>query len=198
MNKGGTPSNSTFGWLADALMRKLLNKPWFVVSLALAALALVANSVISGMRGPRYGQAAAAAPVATAAPSDEPAADSTAAAALPAGEALKALSIPSRLRDPFAPRVAALPTAAIAKVDLPDSVDSLHLSALWTQNGVTLALINDRVCQSGDEVGRIKIESATPDGIWVSHWKGRDFVALGQDFVLKTPAAKPVTVTSAL
>lgn len=92
-------------------------------------------------------------------------------------------------RDPFAAR----PRLSLA----PPVVDTAHLSALWTQNGETLALVNDRILRPGDAVGRMKIESATQDGVWVAHAQGRDFIALGGTFVLTTPAVLAAAVALA-
>ena len=180
------PSNSTFGWRASVPMKKLLNKPWFAAVLAAAALLLVGRAVLSGPRAPAYADAAAPA-VAPAESETVPAP----AAPLPVKDALQALFIPAILRDPFALRARVDNTAtAAAKAELPDLVETVHLSALWTQDGATYVLLNGRVCQAGEEVGRIKIESATQEGVWVTHWKGRNFITLGGDFTLNTPAGR--------
>jgi len=176
-------------------MKKLLNKPWFVAVLALAAAAFVGNAVYQGVRGPAYGSGAPASTEAIA-----PAEASTVAEGetvrLPASDALKALVIPkTAVRDPFAQR-AKDETAAVEKIVAPDLVETVHLSALWTQSGATFTLINDRICQAGDEIGRLKIESATQEGVWITHWKGRDFLALGGDFTLRTPAEKNLSVAA--
>lgn len=84
-------------------------------------------------------------------------------------------------RDPFEPRHLAL---------APPVLDTLHLSAIWTENGDTLVLVNDRILRPGDAVGRVKIESASQDGVWVVHWRGRDFISLGGTFTLSTPATQ--------
>jgi peptidyl-prolyl cis-trans isomerase A (cyclophilin A) len=42
----------------------------------------------------------------------------------------------------------------------------------------------------------VTIESATQDGVWVAHWKGRDFLALGTDFTLVTPGRAPMRAAS--
>ena len=180
-------------------MRKLLNKPWFVGTMALAALLLVGHSLLPS--GKETG-AGAIAPAGTA-PSLLPAENETAAeepVRLSVRAALQALVTPkSGLRDPFAPRLRTeLPAAAVKKPAAPDAVDTVHLSALWTQSGATYVLLNDRICQPGDEIGRLKIESATQEGIWVTHWKGRDFISLGGDFTLNTPAEQPSAVASSL
>lgn len=168
-------------------MKKLLNKPWFVAVLALAALAFVGNAVFQGTRQPAYGSGA---PAGSSASAEGEVAAEGETARLPVRDALKALVIPKTVsRDPFAPRAKEeTATAAAEKPAVPDLVDTMHLSALWTQSGATYTLINDRICQVGDKIGRLKIESATQEGVWISHWKGRDFVSLGGDFTLKTPA----------
>jgi hypothetical protein len=176
-------------------MKKLLNKPWFVALLAVGALLFVSNAVYQGMKGPDYGSGGAPE---TAAPAEGESAAEGEPARLPARDALKALAISKgAVRDPFAQRAREEAVAASDKPSVPDAVDTVHLSALWTQNGATYTLINDRICQAGDEIGRLKIESATQEGVWISHWQGRDFLALGRDFTLKTPVQK-VMATSPL
>jgi hypothetical protein len=162
-------------------MKKLLNKPWFVATLALIALSLMGRSVLPRLQ--MTGQSALAP-----APAEmEPVAAPNAPPSIEA--ALHDLTVPATLRDPFAARVH--PEAASAEPVVPDSVDTVLLSALWTQDGETLALINGRILQPGDEIGRLKIESASQEGVWVAHWKGRDFISLGGTFTLKTPAVRP-------
>lgn len=169
-------------------MKKLLNKPWFVAVLALSALAFVGNAIYEGTKKPDYGSGASVAAESSGPAEGEVAAEGE-VVRLPLRDALRALVIPkSALRDPFAQRPREeVAIASAEKPGVPDLVDSVHLSALWTQSGATYTLINDRICQVGDKVGRMKIESATQEGVWVSHWRGRDFISLGGDFILKTP-----------
>lgn len=170
-------------------MKKLLNKPWFVALLALSAAAFVGNAIWEGMRG---NSPAGVGAVADAALPAEGETSGETPVALPTTDALKALVIPKAVaRDPFALRERAEAAGvADATVLAPDSVETVHLSALWTQRGETFTLINDRICQAGDVIGRLKIESATQEGVWLTHWKGRDFIALGRDFTLRTPATQ--------
>lgn len=172
-------------------MRKLLNKPWFVAVMAVAALAFVARSAFSG--GTRFGLGGAA-EVAVAGNEVEQSPDE--ASHVNPFAVVRNLQLPGPMRDPFAFRIKEDPT--IEKVAVPDAVDSLHLSAVWLQDGHTLVLINDRVCQNGDEIGRVKIDAVTREGVWLSHWKGRDFVRVGGNFTLNTPAGKTQRVASSL
>jgi hypothetical protein len=168
-------------------MRKLLNNPWVVATLALAAIAFVWFSLAPTTTVRRVATAVPAEPDAQTA-IEPPVAES----ARPSDQdALKHLSFSNAPRDPFATRAKTDPTQALQKKEEPDFVDTAHLSALWTQNGATLVLINDRIHNVGDSFGRFKIESAGPDGVWLSHWRGRTFLALGKNFVLKTPALIP-------
>jgi len=165
-------------------MRKLFNNPRFVAVAAVLALLLVANSVWSRMKGPiTHPNVTATAVVESGGDESQPAN----APVLDVREALKALPPLNLARDPFAAR-GRTEASQDAKVVEADLVDTVHLSAIWTQNNTTLVLINDRISQAGDEFGRIKIESATQEGVWVTHWKGRDFLSLGGDFTLRTPA----------
>lgn len=160
--------------------KNTLNNRWFVAGLSLLALVLAARALLSS------GPGAVSAPV--------HAAVLLPAASAPAVEAAPAVGEPEpsrpavavSARDPFAarPRVAAGPPV----------VDTAHLSALWTESGETLALVNGQILRPGEAVGRMKIESATQEGIWVTHAQGRDFIALGGTFVLTSPAVPAAEV----
>ncbi len=162
-------------------MKKLLNKPWFVAALAAIALLLVGRSALPWLR---VAQGAGADVVADAGP--DGAAPGTARPSIEA--ALQAVPLQSPARDPFA--VPAREAAGAAAEAVPDAVETVTLAALWTQQGATLVLINGRIFQAGDAIGRLRIESASQDGVWVRHWKGRDFIALGRTFTLATPAGR--------
>jgi hypothetical protein len=173
-------------------MRKLLNNPWVVGALALAALVFVGMPLL-----PRQ-SAAESTDSSSAVADDGVSLDESGEQTLPAGAApsdiavaLKELAITTPLRDPFAARTKALPASVIAEqAAVPDSVDTLRLSAIWIQGANTFVLINGAIRQAGDAFSRFKIESATREGVWVTHWKGRDFLSLGSDFTLITPSAK--------
>jgi hypothetical protein len=161
-------------------MRKLLNKPWFAALLAVAAVALVVTQFLPNGHKFRIGALGSAGDTTdgTASTDGEP--------HVSAWAMVQKIQVPVNLRDPFATKTKAV--EIVEKAPEPDVVDTVHLSALWMQDGHTLALINDHICETGDQIGRLKVESATQDGIWLSHWKGRDFVKLGGDFTLNTPA----------
>jgi hypothetical protein len=174
-------------------MKKLLNNPWVVGALALAALAFVAHSLIPANGGSGAGvvEDAGANPLAGGEPSEAVAATGS------VHDAIKELSTNSATRDPFSPRakIAAHIAAPAEKTPQPDVVETIKLTALWTQDGATFALINDRVCKAGEKLGRITIDVATQDGVWVTHWRGRDFLALGAAFTLTTPALKAAALS---
>jgi hypothetical protein len=174
-------------------MRKLLNKPWVVALLALVAVAIVAQSLLDRpQRRPRR-----AVPETPAEESSDPVAAAGGAGSL--AEALSSLSLPDQVPDPFAPRrLRVAEVAAEIRENGPDLTETVHLSAIWEQDGAAYILLNGRICGPGDAVGRITIISIERDGVWLTHWKGRDFLRLGQDFTLVTPAAaaaKPKTAT---
>ncbi len=168
-------------------MRKLLNNPWFVTAMALLAVALAWSSLTPS--DPSAAGQADPDQIATADPAADqplPGGGTTNASAV---EALKQLTLPKTQRDPFATR-GPQTTAAAEAIELPDLMDSAHLTGIWTQNGATLLLLNNRIFQVGESLGRLTIESATQDGVWLSHWKGRDFLTIGNSFTLKTPASR--------
>jgi len=168
-------------------MRKLLNKPWFVAVLVAAAVVFVALSLPSRSPTP---SGVAAPVVAEENPPESAAPDGTPTKSGPISiqAALKELTAaPSPHRDPFLSRNA-VTAAATEKASSPDLTESVSVSAIWIQSGTTYVLINNRVYHVGDRIGRLTVESANRDGIWVTHWKGRDFVAVGGAFTLVTPA----------
>ena len=175
-------------------MRNLLNKPWFVGALALGALAFVGQSLLSKNSSNRF--APAPAEEVSAETSDREVANGE-PARTGISTALKALSDTTATRDPFASRakIAAAVVVPVEKIPEPDIVDTVRLTALWTQDGATFALLNGRVCQIGDRIGRLRLETATQDGIWVTHWKGRDFISIGGAFTLVTPARQAAALS---
>jgi hypothetical protein len=169
-------------------MRKLLNKPWVVALLALAAVGFVVHTLMSQMGG--YSSSGTA--VDEAAPEPEYDAGASGPARRSAAEALRDLAITPATRDPFIPRSkpeSVVPVAA-EKTPEPDIVETVKLTALWIQSGTTYLLINDKVVKPGESIGRLTLEAATPDGVWLTHWKGRDFLSIGSTFTLTTPAKK--------
>jgi hypothetical protein len=172
-------------------MRKLLNNPWVVTALSLAAIAFVVSSLRSKQVEPIVAVQALEA-------TEEPQSDAAAgteAAPMSIAEALAQLATLSTPRDPFAGAVkVADESVGSESAVVTDIVDTVKLSAIWTQGGQTYVLINGRIHQAGDEISRIKILSADQKGVWVGHWKGRDFMAVGSAFTLVTPGHKDLTV----
>jgi hypothetical protein len=173
-------------------MRKWLNNPWFVTAMSLLAIGLAWSSLSPAKSSIHRAAVSYAEPVNNT--EEQPQPDGATPSASP-DEALKQLVAPKTSRDPFAAHT--VQTAAVVEtVELPDSIDTAHLSAVWNQNGATLLLVNDRMSKVGDTFGRLTIESATQNGIWLTHWKGRDFLAVGKNFVLRTPANQPAQAST--
>jgi hypothetical protein len=173
-------------------MRKFLNNPWIVATLAVTAVAAMWYSLMPASTVQQLATAALAsteAPTVSELPTSE-------APPLSAWDALKQIASTIALRDPFAIRSTTEPTRVAEKQPDPDFVDTAHLSGIWTQNGATLILINDQIHNIGESIGRFKIESASQEGVWLEHWKGRTFLALGKSFVLKTPANRQGAISS--
>ena len=164
-------------------MKKLLNNPAMVTLLVLAALASAGWSLFSARA---TGGSIGAAGNADADDSSVAESDSTRVVANPASGALAQAASSVALRDPFAPRKKPITPLAVTQV-VADQIDTVHLSAIWSQDGSTWVVLNGRILKLGEEIGRLRIETATQDGIWVTHWKGRDYLALGSDFTLATP-----------
>lgn len=171
-------------------MRKLLNKPWFVALLGVIALGAVWHTLAPFFSHPRP----IAEPLATA---TTPVPEEEAVAAAPAeetkvpavAELLRQVPPGKVARDPFAPTATTNSTqnTSLATPAEPDVVETVHLSALWNQQGVALAVLNDEVRRAGDTIGRVKIDSIGPRGVWLSHPKGQSFLEVGKNFVLRTP-----------
>jgi hypothetical protein len=174
-------------------MRKLLNKPWVVAVLAVAALAFVGQSLLpkrtpvgTGESGSVYEE--------TTSQEEDGAITGAPGAKNSIQAALKDLPLSATPRDPFAPSSRPGPvSAAVEKTPEPDQVETLKLSAIWVQGGATYLLINDKIVQAGDRIGRVTVDSATIEGVWLKHWKGRDFLSIGGAFTLATPARQAAT-----
>lgn len=166
-------------------MRKLLNKPWFVILLALGAVGAAWYSLAPYFTSPQPPPPPPPEPAAVATENTVSSEDSS---ALP--EPAKAIPQTKVSRDPFVVKKAsseqAAPTADTTP-DEPDVLETFRVSALWTQHGSTLVYINGQVHQVGDNLGRVMIESATPQGVWLSNSQGREFVQVGKQLVLRTP-----------
>lgn len=184
-------------------MRKLLNNPKVVAVLAIVAVGFVGYSVYSQMPGrTRRAKAQAAAVAPTVAPNVAVApsvSSATPAAAAPSlvqlYRSIDVLTFASAARDPFALPLKPAGEAPLVKTVEREIEETVRLTATWSQAGNTWVLINGKIFRPGDAVGRMTIESATRDGVWVSHWRGREFVAIGQKLTLKTPARLVSTVS---
>lgn len=169
-------------------MRKLLNKPWFVAVLALAAIGAVWYSLAPYIGSP------APAPAPIAEPEPEPQAEAAAEPESPSAaiDALKQILQTKVARDPFAVASTAPSAQAAAAVEAappePDIEETVRLGALWTQHGATLIFMNDRVHQVGDTIGRITLSKADATGVWLTHPHGETFLEVGKSFVLRIPA----------
>lgn len=162
-------------------MRKLLNKPWFVGALAATAIALAIL---------RPGQGAGVRDVSPGELASGPSGPGLAPAesfGRPVDVALHSLGPRGAVSDPFARR----PARLVVRI----ATESLRLSAIWTQGGATLILINDSILRAGDKIGSMTVQSATQDGVWMAHGEKRDFLALGEthsfSFPIPEAAAQP-------
>ena len=176
-------------------MRKLLNNPKVVAVLALGALGTVGFTVWSEMKPPAPRSARVAQVASTEEASAVP--DSSPSLGEADGVGLNSLAalVAKPKRDPFAVRRMS-ETVTEAEAELPDTEETVQLSAVWTQEGAQLVLLNGRICRVGETVGRLSIDRITREGVWLKHWKGSDFVKVGSRFVLKTPARMLAAVST--
>lgn len=173
-------------------MKKLLNKPWFVATMAVIAIAFVANAVME-QRKPLpyaaqddlyedngdYDEYDDTSDGPESEPSDPSSIRQVLEALVPASE-----DLPS---DPFDDDSAEI--IALTESGEPEREEmAIHLSAIWAQGDQTLVLLNNHVYTAGDTVGDLTIKSTTIDGIWVTHPNGQDFVAIGKHFTWVIPA----------
>lgn len=176
-------------------MRKLLNQPWFVGLLAIGAFVFVGVSLMpkktTGI------PTVSTDPTVEEQSTDEAQASAGSSTGLN-GKNLQAPEITSAMRDPFTASARSSPVQIAEAKAEPDQVETFHLSAIWSQGATTYVLLNGHILQSGDTIGRIKIETASLEGVWLAHWKGRDHLALGQDFTLTTPTKKLLQAVSSI
>jgi len=169
-------------------MKKLLNNPWVVGLLAALAIVFVTHTA---MKDDGYDYASGDSWDETEDWSEEEA-DSYGETSAPANgtsiwEALDALTPSTPPTDPFSHRPANVLVGTTAEEETTAPLVSVHLSAIWKQGEQTLLLVNDRIHASGDTVvelavGDLSIESASLDGIWLSHPAGQHFLSLGNTF----------------
>jgi hypothetical protein len=77
-------------------------------------------------------------------------------------------------RDPF---FLAKATAAMVSTNAPVRLASqLHLKAIWRQDGVAMAAIDDGIYRLGDNVEGRKVERITYNGVWLEYNGKKDLV----------------------
>jgi len=57
--------------------------------------------------------------------------------------------------------------------------ETYHLSAIWDQAGSTLILINNRICASGERIGKLLLDTISDEGVWVIRNGDRNFLPMG-------------------
>ncbi|RME68800.1 MAG: hypothetical protein D6781_10050 [Verrucomicrobia bacterium] len=182
-------------------MRKLLNNPWIVAGLALTA-------ILSILWSPDTATDSAAAPAyadtdPTALPDefssefddnfDTPA---SALAQRSLAELVAAIKVSDTVFDPFAPRDGELPAAPLPAESKADTTPEAPqrkaiVSAVWIQGPVALAVVNDRICAPGADIGDLHIHAIDAEGVWVSHPGGRDFIPVGNTLSYRGDAHGP-------
>jgi hypothetical protein len=163
-------------------MRKLLNNPWLVGSLCLAVPLVAGRALLrsgDGAYPARPEVPVGSEPVRIA---DEIPAGSAAAGTI--DPSWRSLPVAAASRDPFAARARGPAPAG--------ATETVQLSAIWTENGATLVLLNHQMLRPGDKIGRWQIESATQEGVWITRGLGRHFLALGETVSVSAGAAEPL------
>jgi hypothetical protein len=178
-------------------MRKLLNKPWFVAVLAVGAVVLCIWSLRDQLggtrrRAPRPADVTVPRPAIAATEEAEGTSAADDAVRPPIDAVLEAIVYPEKIPDPFArgeTTIVAGQEEPESGPPPPDERETVRLSGVWTQGAARLAVLNNRIVQSGDRIGRLTVDEIQVDGIWVSHWRGRDYVPFGDEFTLVTPGS---------
>ena len=144
--------------IQESEQRASLRLAW-AGTLALVAVAFVAHSLIPADDG--SGSAVVVEETGGGELADGDSSDSS-QGAVGVRQALSELSGGTPARDPFSVRTKAAPATVVQveKAPPPDLVETIRLTALWTQRGETYALINDRICRVGDKLGRLTVETA--------------------------------------
>lgn len=172
-------------------MRRLLRNPRFVVALLAIAAAFAALRIVEpfGTTTP----AAFAIRAETDSETDEAAPPN--APLTPASTALGGLErwTPSAaLRDPFAAPAPVVethtPAPAISSAPAPEP-RAVLVAATWKQGDRHFALVDGRICQPGDRVGHVKIESIERAAVWLVHPGGRSRVEVGNEILVAPPPA---------
>ncbi|MGH8021910.1 MAG: hypothetical protein ACREIA_27240 [Opitutaceae bacterium] len=158
-------------------MKKLLNNPWIAGALALIAIVAVTSTL---HKGGASGRRAAFAGTEDLDLVEQDASETGELTPSAIRKIVLGLSIPETLPDPFA----SAESKAFAAAPQAAETERVHLSGIWNQAGETLVLINNRILRAGETIGRVSIESADLDGVWLTHPKGREFLALGAEFTL--------------
>jgi hypothetical protein len=165
-------------------MRRFLNSPWMVTLLCAVATFFVAQSFFD-WKGPARHAPGPARTTVIDEPADEDEVLIKAAGSIT--EALAQLAIPVHTPDPFR-SARGVSAVGVDPTIAPEQVETLRLTAIWEQGPSLFLLVNNRVREVGERVGQIVLESATMDGVWLSHRQGRDFLPFGGVFSLVTPA----------
>ncbi len=173
-------------------MKKLLNNPWFAGALVVGALVAIGDAARSGSRSV-VGPATDA--MAEEAVSESEAESPGRAAALSPRDVTLAFKIAPDLRNPFVRAAAPVEAAETVEEVAPPSGERVLLSGIWSQDERTFVLLNGRVAGVGDRIGGFDVVSAGPDGVWLDHARGRDFLPLGASLVVAPSETAPPNVS---
>lgn len=167
-------------------MRRLLNNPWIVLGLVVVAIALalwpeIAQRFASPGKKPAIFAGSAASPV------DVPV-DPGSALTARIRQAFADATFGEPVRDPFAfsEQPAEPPPGPESAVHV--QTQTVRVTAIWMQDGSSLALVNGKVAASGDRVGFLDITEIKPDGVWFADSGHRTFLTVGEEQTFeKTP-----------
>lgn len=96
-------------------------------------------------------------------------------------------ALPDLERELFSYRETKLELPTAAPEAAPRKVTSVHLTAIWRQPGVNLAVLNGRITTVGDQLGEIEVVEINGDGVWLHLHDERTFLTLGQQHAFEHP-----------
>ena len=102
-------------------------------------------------------------------------------------QVLSDYALPDMERELFIYREAKLDLPATAPEEARRIATSVHLTAIWRQPGVNLAVLNGRITTVGDLLGEIEVVEINGDGVWLSLHDKRTFLTLGQQHAFELP-----------
>jgi hypothetical protein len=102
-------------------------------------------------------------------------------------QVLSDYALPEMVRELFIYRETKPDLPVAAPEEAPRQVTSVHLTAIWRQPGVNLAVLNGRITTVGELLGEIEVVEINGEGVWLRLHDERTFLTLGQQHAFEIP-----------